>query len=584
LTDNRDVDFRILGPLEVVDASGPVEISGTNTRAVLADLLLNVDRPVTTGSLVETVWGGSPPESAPAMLRNAISQLRRQLGDAIETTPGGYRLRLGANTLDAQRFTELVAAGREASRTGQPARASDALGEALALWRGRPLDGVARNGEFDVRTIELEELRRAATLDRIDADLQLGGSENEIAIEVGRLIEGDPYNERLRAQLMTALYRAGRQADALAAYQEARRALASDLGLEPGDALRELERRILQHDPGLEAPRRAPGVPGQRRLWIVVVAFAVIAAVVAAGVTLTRGGGEVPMIRVSASSLALVDATSGEVSATPGLGGSPTAVTTDSRGAWAATANQTLVRVSAEGAVIETFGVGFEPVDLATFGGTVWATSRGYLGRVARLLQGRLTSYSLPRRVKGRELHVAADAGGAWVGDGDNGIYRLDGATARLVATAPDGLRSPHGGKLVIGAGSIWVSDASHDGVVTRLDPVTGGEVASITLPLDAPSNGPATFGGNALWTVSRGETTLWRIDADANTINQTVRLGGGTTGLAFGNGSIWAVNDLDKTLLRIDPDAARVTRTWRFSRAPVAVAAAAGRVWVAFG
>jgi DNA-binding SARP family transcriptional activator len=584
LADNRDVDFRILGPLEVVDASGPVEISGTNTRAVLADLLLNADRPVTTGSLVATVWGGSPPESAPAMLRNAISQLRRQLGDAIETTPGGYRLHLGTHTLDAQRFTELVAAGREASRAGEAARASDALGEALALWRGRPLDGVARNGEFDLRTNELEELRRAATLDRIDADLELGGRENEIVIEVGRLIEDDPYNERLRGQLMIALYRAGRQADALTAYQEARRALASDLGLEPGDALRELERRILQHDPRLKAQRRAPQVARRTTRWNVVAALAVVAAVVAAVVVLTRVGGAAPVIHVPPSSLALVDATSGDVSATPGLGGSPTAVTTDARGAWAATANQTLVRVSGAGDVIETFGVGFVPVDLATFGGTVWASSRGYLGRVTRLQHGRLTSYSLPQRVRGRELRVAADAGGAWVGDGDSGIYRLDGATARLVATAPDGLRSPHGGELAIGANSVWVSDASHDGVVTRLDPVTGGEVASITLPLDAPSNGPATFGANALWTVSRGETTLWRIDADANTISQTVRVGIGTTGLAFAGGAIWTVNDLDKTLRRIDPVAARVTATWRFSRAPVGVAAAAGRVWVAFG
>ena len=102
-------------------------------------------------------------------------------------------------------------------------------------------------------------------------------------------------------------------------------------------------------------------------------------------------------------------------------------------------------------------------------------------------------------------------------------------------------------------------------------------------LPLNAESNGPATFGGSALWTVSCGETTLWRIDADANTISQTVRVGVDTTGLAYGDGSIWVVNGVDQTLVRIDPVAARVTKTWRFSRVPVAVAAATGRVWVAF-
>jgi streptogramin lyase len=128
----------------------------------------------------------------------------------------------------------------------------------------------------------------------------------------------------------------------------------------------------------------------------------------------------------------------------------------------------------------------------------------------------------------------------------------------------------------------VWVSDASHSGVVTRLDRVTGGEVASITLPVGSETNGPATFGAGALWTMSRGETTLWRIDADANAVTQTVRVGVGTVGLAFGDGAIWAVNS-DRMLLRIDPHTGRTTKTWRFSRAPVDVAASNGRVWVAF-
>jgi hypothetical protein len=388
---------------------------------------------------------------------------------------------------------------------------------------------------------------------------------------------------------MTALYRVGRQADALAAYREARRALASDLGLEPGDGLHELERRILQHDPRLEAPRREGRTPSRMVRRVGIAAAVVAVAVVAAVVALTKDGGGAPVIRVPASSLALLDPGDGDVAATARLGGPPTAVATDTRGAWAATANRTLVHVSPTGSVTESFGVGFAPVDVATQGSTVWAVSRGYLRRVARLRLGGLTSYSLAAREtragqSGRELHVVADAGGAWVGDGDNAIYRLDGANARLVAMAPDGLGSQHGGELAIGAGSVWVSDASHDGVVTRLDAITGGEIAAITLPLDAVSNGPATFGDSALWTVSRGERTLWRIDADANTISQTVRLGIGTTGLAYGDGSIWAVNGNDKTLLRIDPEAARVKKTWRFTRAPVAVAASARRVWVAFG
>jgi DNA-binding SARP family transcriptional activator len=580
------VDFRILGPLEVVDERGPVEISGANARAVLAALLLDADRPVSSASLIETVWGAEPPDSAPAMLRNAVSQLRRQFGEAIETTTLGYRLRLGTNTLDARRFTDLVESGRAARRSGDAEQAASALGSALDLWRGHPLDGVARNGEFDLRTNELEALRRAAEIDRIDADLELGGNESAIVTEAGRLVEEDPYNERLRAQLMTALYRVGRQADALDAYQDARRALAVDLGLEPGEGLRELERRILQHDPQLEAHAREATRPRPRPWWLLGVAAAV--AVSAVAVVVVTGGSKPRVYSVPSSSLAALDPHTGQLLSTSSLGGTPTSVSADAFGSWTATKNRTVVRSSNDGRIVETSGVGFAPVDVAQYGRTVWLVSRGDLRRVTRLRAGELTTYVLGSRNEqagggGRELHVAADAGGAWVGDGGSGIYRLDGDAARLVATEPDGLGSQHGGDLVIGGGSVWVSDASHDGVVTRLDPVTGGELASISIDTGTEANGPATFGDGALWTIGRGERTVWRVGTEANAITQTIELGVGTVGLAFTDGTLWAANELDRTLQQIDPHQGRVVKKWHFTRTPVAVAASGKRVWIAF-
>jgi DNA-binding SARP family transcriptional activator len=580
------VDFRILGPLEVVDERGPVEISGANARAVLAALLLDADRPLSAASLIETVWGTDPPGSAPAMLRNAVSQLRRQLGEAIETTTVGYRLHLGRNTLDAQTFTNLVESGRAARRFGDAEQAASALGSALDLWRGQPLDGVGRNGEFDLRTNELEALRRAAVIDRIDADLELGGNESEIVTEAGRLVAEEPYNERLRAQLMTALYRVGRQADALDAYQDARRALAVDLGLEPGEGLRELERRILQHDPQLEAQSRETITSRPRPWWLLGLAAAV--AVLAVALVLVTGGSKAKVYSVPASSLAALDPQTGQLLNTASLGGMPTSVTADAAGSWTATTNRTVVRSSNRGRIVETSGVGFAPVDIAQHGGTVWLVSRGDLRRVTRLRAGELTTYVLGSGTEqaggaGRELHVAADAGGAWVGDGASAIYRLDGDVARLVATEPDGLGSQHGGDLVIGGGSVWVSDASHDGVVTRLDPVTGGEVASISIDTGTSANGPATFGDGALWTTSRSERTVWRIGTEANAITQTFELRRGTVGLAFTDGALWAANEIDRTVQRIDPEQGLVLKTWRFSRTPVAIAASGKRVWVAF-
>jgi DNA-binding SARP family transcriptional activator len=580
------VDFRILGPLEVITDSGPLVIAGSNTRAVLAELLLNADRPVPPEALIETVWGVNPPDSAPAMLRNAIAQLRRQLGDSIETTPSGYRLRLGSDTLDVRSFADLVETGREARRSGDAARAAAAFGRAIKLWRGRALADVGRNGEFDRHSSSLEDARRSAILDRIDAELELGANESGIVDELQQVIADDPYNERPRAQLMTALYRLGRQADALAAYQDARRTLATDLGLEPGEQLHELERQVLQHDTRLDAPRRQ-GM--RRRRWRSLVLGLILAAALTAGaIVVATHGASTRVQSVPASSVAALNSRSGRLVSATRLGGMPTAVAADSSGSWAATGNRAVTRVSNGGQILQTYGVGFAPVDLAVYRQTVWLASRGDLRKVTRLQAGELTTYVLGYRNAqagqgGRELHVAADHGGAWVGDGNNGIYRLDGVAGRLVAIAPDGLGSQRGGDLVIGGRSVWISDASHDGVVTRLDPATGGELASITLATQSQSNGPATFGDNALWTISRGETTVWRIDAEANSITKTVELKSGTVGLAFADGALWAVNEADRTLVRVDPKHGRVTRTWRFSRTPTTVAASGNRVWVGF-
>ena len=579
------MDFRILGPLEVLDDRGPVEITGGNTRAVLAELLLNADRPVSTGSLIETVWGGEPPESAPAMLRNSIAQLRRQVGDSIETTPAGYRLRLGSNTLDARRFAELVATGREAHRAGDAIQATDAFCSALDLWRGRALDGVGRNGEFELRTNALEQLRVSVTLDRIDAELDLGGNESAIASEVARLVEKNPYDERLRRQLMTALYRLGRQADALAAYQDVRRVLADDLGLEPDERLRDLERQILRHDPRLDTPRRERAAASRRRGPAIAVAVIVLALIGAAALIKATRSSHDHVYPAAAASVLSLDPVSGRQIAT-GLGGSPVAVAAGANGSWVATRRQAVIHVTVEGRIAETYGVGFEPIDLAVHGRTVWVVSRGYLRRVTRLHDGQISTSTLPEpsASAGRELHVAADAGGAWVGDGNHRIFRVDGVAARLVASAPDGLSGPRGGSLVTGAASAWVSDVSHDGVLTRLDGTTGGEIASISVPIDGETNGPATFGDGALWTLSTGEERLWRAGALENAITETIRVKPGIVGLAYGAGALWAVNAIDRTLVRIDTRQTRVTRTWRFSRPPVAVAASAGRVWVAFG
>jgi DNA-binding SARP family transcriptional activator len=237
-------EFRLLGPFE-----GPVEVPGGKPRALLARLLLDAGRVVPAAALVEALWGEVPPPSAPKVLQAHVSALRKVLGpEAIETRPPGYALR-GA-TSDLVRFEELTERAREES---DPAARAQLLGEALALWRGDPLAEFRREPFAEEAAARLAELRLEALAQRIDADLQLGRHEALVG-ELSGLVASAPLRERLREQLMLALYRSGRQADALHVYREGRATLVDELGIEPGPELQRLEQAILRHDAALAAP------------------------------------------------------------------------------------------------------------------------------------------------------------------------------------------------------------------------------------------------------------------------------------------------------------------------------------------
>ena len=235
-------------------------------------LLLHPDETVSPERLIDELWGESPPRTAANALHTYVSELRRVLGrGAIETQPDGYRIQLEPGRLDASRFRELLADARAAAGSGELSQAVDLYEEALALWRGPALAGVQFESFARNEVERLEELRLTAAIERIDCELELGRGEQLIG-ELEALVGRHPFRERLRGQLMLALYRAGRQADALDAYQQARRTLSDELGLEPGDELKQLERRILDHDPTLLVTKASsPPVPRRRRrTWLLV--------------------------------------------------------------------------------------------------------------------------------------------------------------------------------------------------------------------------------------------------------------------------------------------------------------------------
>ena len=235
------MEFRILGPLEVVDGDRSLPLGGGRQRALLALLVTRPNEVVSTDRLVDQLWGSRPPKTALNTLQFYVSQLRKLLGaDRIVTRPPGYEIVVGPGELDLERFEALLARDD-----------AGALREALALWRGPALADLAFEPFAQAETARLEELRLAALERRLDLDLD-DGRDAELVGELEGLIAEHPLRERLRGQLMLALYRSGRQADALAAYQTARETLVESLGIEPGPALQELERAILRQDASLQ--------------------------------------------------------------------------------------------------------------------------------------------------------------------------------------------------------------------------------------------------------------------------------------------------------------------------------------------
>ncbi|MGZ4316190.1 MAG: AfsR/SARP family transcriptional regulator, partial [Gaiellaceae bacterium] len=244
-------DFRILGPLEIVDETGPLLLGGLKQRAVLALLLIEAPKAVSTDRLIDALWAEQPPRTAATSLQNFISQLRKTLGaDMLVTKPPGYALAIRPDQVDLTRFRHLVETARA---TTDPVRRATMMREALDLWRGAPLADFEFEPFAQSEIARLKEERLGVVEERIDADLE-AGRHAEIVGEVEALVDRHPTRERLRSHLMLALYRSGRQAEALGAYQDARRTLVDQLGIEPGRDLQQLHGEILRQDAGLRAP------------------------------------------------------------------------------------------------------------------------------------------------------------------------------------------------------------------------------------------------------------------------------------------------------------------------------------------
>jgi DNA-binding SARP family transcriptional activator len=258
------LEFRILGPLEVIDDHGPIRLGGPRQRATLAILLLNANRVVSVDRLADELYAQAPPVTAVAQVQRQMSELRKALGSEsiIETRPPGYMLRLAPEQLDLNRFERGTETASQALADGRADHAALLLREALALWRGTPLADLAAEPFAAAAAERLEDIRLAALEQRIDVDIALG-RHGELVAELEHLVAEHPFREAFRRQLMLVLYRSGRQADALEVYRRTRQALTDEFGIEPTPALRDLERAILTQDSSLdiEAALASPLAP-----------------------------------------------------------------------------------------------------------------------------------------------------------------------------------------------------------------------------------------------------------------------------------------------------------------------------------
>jgi DNA-binding SARP family transcriptional activator len=258
------LEFRILGPLEVWDGEKAIELGAPRQRALLALLAIHVGEVVPSERLITYLWGESPPPTAATSLQNAVSQLRKTLGaDVVETRAPGYALNADKDAVDARRFEQLA----NEARSAPPDRRAGLVAEALQLWRGPPLSDFPYEAFAQNEAARLEELRLTALEERMDAELELGGAA-ELVGELEAIVRENPLRERPRGQLMLALYRSGRQAEALQAYQDARKMLVDELGIEPTPVLQQLHASILRQESALQ-PQVVAGA-GEDRLGEVV--------------------------------------------------------------------------------------------------------------------------------------------------------------------------------------------------------------------------------------------------------------------------------------------------------------------------
>jgi len=640
------VEFRILGPVEVVSDGRVVALGSLKPRALLVILLLHANEVVSRERLIDDLWGEQPPETAAASLHTYVSQLRKVLeGNSgqpklLVTRAPGYVLEVDPEHVDLNQFELLARRGKSELIADDANTAASTLAGALALWRGPPLQEFGSAPFALAESLRLQELRISVLEDRIDADLALGAHDRLVG-ELDTLLAENPYRERLCGQLMLALYRCGRQADALDVYRRTRRRLADELGLEPGPALQELEQAILRHQPTLsskaspgvaeperrradrsassvpELPPGRAGKPVLRRRWALVAAVVAVAAAVAAAVVAAHGrSSAIKPVPVKPHTVAVIDPTRNTVVADIPTGAYPGPLAADGTYVYVANiGDYTISRIlPMKRKRYDTYALS-PAIDMVAGDRQLWVANGGAPGHTplglgpgtvaVRNPGPTVKTFRVGPNINGldeEQTTIAADDSGysLWAGNQDSRTVRqIDRTTDRTLITihgiAPGGLA-------VVGSSSagdtVWVSDPFRN-LVARINERARRIVAQIHIP-DTPTRLAAD--ARAVWVVANGpgewrptrktHPALWRIDPTTNKPVTRIPLPLTPIRIALGAGFVWVTaqrvistqgNSIDATVFKIDPATNRiVARIPLHTRAVDGIIVSHGLVWAA--
>jgi YVTN family beta-propeller protein len=573
-TANRSLEFGILGPFAARSGGTSLPLAGRQQRAILALLVCEAGHAVSFERLVAMLWGEAAPSGAVTSLQTYIFRLRQVLeparprgspGTILVTEPGGYRLDVDPQCIDRTRFEDMVLRADAALARPNPELALTVYEEALSLWRG---DVLADLADYDfvgpVRT-RLEEMRLSALQSRIEAELGLGLHAAVVA-ELAPLIVGHPLREGLHAQRMLALYRSGRQSDALAAYRELRSLLNAELGIEPSPPLRELNNRILAQDPALgwqppggrtvSTPFTTPSIEPttERTSESATTVHHVV-----------RGRLGMSRFRVRASVAVVAGAAALAVATLRPWSGQ------DAANAMAANA---VTEIDESGSVVASVAVGTNPIAVASARGAIWVTNAGD-DTVSKVDP---TTHSVQRVVDvGRVPQSLAVTGDdLWVANfADGTVSRINVRAARVVDTIRVGSGPA---ALATGPAGLWVANSGAN-TIQRIDTTSGATDAPIDVG-DGPDG--LAVDATSIWAANGRAGSVTRVDASSGEqMSAPIRVGSGPRGIVRAGDDVWVADELSQSLTRIDIGTGR-THSINVGDGPTAVAVHRGAVWVA--